>query len=269
MRGCPALLLTAVLVLVGRPLWAQCAGDLDGNGRVTVDEVLTVVNAALSGCGVPPAVASCPGDLDGSGSVTIGEILQAVNAALAACPQPTRTPVALTATPTATVTLSATPTPSPTDTPVSCPYTFLDNTLQNASCDYLGPFNADPSCPTDLEAIFAGEGVLGGLVGVGLNTTPDIITFVGTVTSATSATLLGYTIGNDTTVQPAGGTVELQQNGQVLIIAPDTATIDIIADTGQCAFVQYAGSYVGVLSAGVAPPLPLAARIQPAAFRFR
>lgn len=269
MRGCPALLLTAVLVLVGRPLWAQCAGDLDGNGRVTIDEVLMVVNAALNGCGAPPAAPGCPGDLDGNGSVTINEILQAVNAALSTCAQPTQTPAAIAPTPTATATLSATPSPSSTGTPASCPYTFLDNTLQNASCDYLGPFNADPSCPTDLEAIFGSEGMLGGLVGVALNTTPDMITFVGTVTSATSATLLGYTIGNDTTLQPVGGTIELRQNGQVLVVAPDTATIDIIGDTGQCAFDQYTGSYVGVLSAGVAPALRLAARIQPAAFRFR
>ncbi len=269
MRGWPALLLTAMLVLIGRPLWAQCAGDLDGNGRVTIDEVLTVVNAALSGCAVAPAVAICPGDLDGSGSVTINEILQVVNAALSTCAQPTQTPAALAPTPTATATLSATPTPSSTGTPVSCPYTFLDNTLQNASCDYLGPFNADPSCPTDLEAIFASEGMLGGLVGVALNTTPDMITFVGTVTKETEATLLGYTIGNDTTVQPAGGTVELRQNGQVLVIAPDTPTIDIVGDTGQCAFDQYTGSYVGVLSAGTAPALRVAARIQPAAFRLR
>ena len=265
MRTWSALLLAALLALAGRSTQAQCAGDVDGNGQVTVDEVIIVVNAALGGCPVPPGVGGCPGDLDGGGSVTIDEIMHVVNAALGDCPT-SPSPVA---TPTATPTLAATVTASPTSTPFGCPYTFLDDTLQNASCDYLGPFNSDPNCPTDLEAIFAGEGVLGGLVGIGLNTTPELITFVARVTSLTSATLLGYTVGDDTTVQVVGGTVELQQNGQVLVIAPDSATIDIVSDSGQCPFVQFTGTYIGVLTTRLAPALPLAARIQPAAFRFR
>lgn len=266
MRGVSALLLAAMLAFVARPAQAQCAGDLDGNGQVTIDEVLTVVRAALAGCSQAPGGGGCPGDLDGNGSVTIDEIMQVVNAALGACPLATPTELAPTAV--ASPTPTATTTASPTTTPVTCPYTFVDNTLQNASCDYLGPFNPDPNCPTDLEAIFGGEGRLGGLVGIGLNTTPDLITFVATVTSPTAATLLGYTVGDDTTVQPVGGTVELQQNGQVLVITPDNAPIDIVTDTAQCPFVQYTGTYIGVLSTPVAPARRLAARIQPAAFRF-
>jgi len=40
-------------VLVGLPV-NLCAGDLDSDGRVTIDEILAAVNAALSGCPVLP-----------------------------------------------------------------------------------------------------------------------------------------------------------------------------------------------------------------------
>jgi hypothetical protein len=136
------------------------------------------------------------------------------------------------------------------------------------SCDYFGPFNSDPSCPTDLEALFAGDG---SILGVGIGT-EDIITLVATVTSATSASLFAYTIGSDTTLLDVSGTVELQQDGRVLVIAPDSPPFDIADNNGQCAFVQYAGTYEGVLSGTAAPavrPAHLAARIEPVSLRLR
>jgi hypothetical protein len=305
-----------LLALSAGPSAARCPGDLNGDGAVTIDEVIAMVNTALYGCPVPGPAASCPEDLNGDGMVTVDEILQAVGTALSGCPTPTATPVpspptatatetttlvsdtpTVTATPTpepgtptatitetpapqpstptATETTTATPSPTPTESstpaPPACPYTFLDDTLgQGISCDYLGPFNADPDCPTDLEAMFAGGN---GVVGVGIGTTPDIITFVATVTSATSATLVGYTIGSDTNVLPVGGTVELQQSGQVLVIAPDKSPFDLatVSGTSQCAFVQYTGVYVGLLdpqAAPAAPPRRQTRGVQLASFRL-
>jgi len=60
-----------------------CAGDCDGNGNVSVDEVLLGVNIALDTL----PVGRCPVlDADFSGSVTVDEILVAVNNALNHCP---------------------------------------------------------------------------------------------------------------------------------------------------------------------------------------
>jgi hypothetical protein len=312
------LLAGLLLALSAGPGRAQCPGDLNGDGAVTVQEVIAMVNTALHGCPAPSRAVSCPEDLNGDGTVTVDEILRAVAAALSSCPTPTSTsglsiatatptttPVSApptftatetatfepsTATPTATETAtsepstasptatetatsepstptptgtettspspSPTPTDSPTPVPSACPYTFLDDTLgQGISCDYLGPFNSDPDCPTDLETLLTGDG---SLLGVGIDAAPDIVTFIASVTSATSATLIGYTIGSDTTVFSIGGTIELQQNGQVLIIAPDSPPFDLAtADgTNQCAFVQYTGTYAGVLEASSAPAAP-------------
>jgi hypothetical protein len=310
---------------------------LNGDGTVTIEEIITMVNAALYGCPVLGPVPSCPEDLNGDGMVTVDEILRAANAALSGCPTPTATatetttPVPSTPTPTATETTtlvsdtptasatetatpepstftptatetatsapstatttatetatsvpntptatatetttstpSATPTPSPTSAPSACPYTFLDDTLgQGISCAYLGPFNPDPGCPTDLGALFAGDG---SILGVGIDATPDMVTFVATVASATSATLIGYTIGRDTTIISIGGAIELQQNGQALVIAPDSP---LATEDNQCPFVQYTGAYVAVLDAQAAPavrPRRQASGVQPASFRVR
>ncbi|MBI3786491.1 MAG: carboxypeptidase regulatory-like domain-containing protein [Deltaproteobacteria bacterium] len=60
-----------------------CAGDCNGDGEVTIDELLTGVNIALE---LIPADRCVVFDSDGSGSVTIDEILAAVNKALNGCP---------------------------------------------------------------------------------------------------------------------------------------------------------------------------------------
>ena len=278
MPGLGLLLAALLLALSAGPVRAQCAGDLNGDGVVTIDEILTMVRVALYGCPLPGAVLTCPADLNSDGVVTIDEILRALNAALNGCPPSTATPLPSTATPTPTATERTAPTPSPTATASptapspTCPYTFLDNTLGGSvSCDYFGPFNSDPSCPTGLEALFAGDGSILG-VGIGVDTgTEDIITFVATVTSATSASLFAYTIGSDTTLFDVSGTVELQQDGRVLVIAPDSPPFYIAGDNGQCAFVQYAGTYEGVLSGTAAPAVRSVLRtrgVQPASFRL-
>lgn len=62
----------------------SCTGDCDGNGEVTVDEIVTMVNAALTG-----GDGGCPaGDANDSGDITVDEIITAVNNALTGCTPP-------------------------------------------------------------------------------------------------------------------------------------------------------------------------------------
>lgn len=59
-----------------------CVGDCDGNGTVTVDEIVIMVNIALGN----RDVADCEsGDSDNSGTVTVDEILTAIQNALNGC----------------------------------------------------------------------------------------------------------------------------------------------------------------------------------------
>ncbi len=59
-----------------------CVGDCDGNGMVTVDELLTVVNIALGEADVSTCSA---GDANQDGHITVNEVLSAVNSALNGC----------------------------------------------------------------------------------------------------------------------------------------------------------------------------------------
>lgn len=62
---------------------ATCVGDCDGNGAVTVDDVVTGVNIALG----LTALASCTAlDSDADGAVAVDELLRAVQAVLEGCP---------------------------------------------------------------------------------------------------------------------------------------------------------------------------------------
>ena len=59
-----------------------CVGDCDGNGAVTIEELIRGVNIALNGGGV----AACPSiDRSQDGTVSIDELVAAVNAALGSC----------------------------------------------------------------------------------------------------------------------------------------------------------------------------------------
>jgi len=84
-----------------------CPGDCDGDGAVSIAELVQGVNLALGGS------AECAAfDVEGDGSVTVNELVAAVGAALNGCsfkPSPTRTP-------TLTPTSSSTHTPSPSVT---------------------------------------------------------------------------------------------------------------------------------------------------------
>lgn len=66
-------------------LQAQCVGDCDGGGTVTVDEIVSMVNVAL---GSRPVADCSAGDRNGDGEITVDEIVAAVNNALGECPAP-------------------------------------------------------------------------------------------------------------------------------------------------------------------------------------
>ena len=71
---------TATPSTTGTP--GRCVGDCDGNGMVSITELIRGVNIALGST----AVATCPAfDLDGNGQVSINELIAAVNSALNGC----------------------------------------------------------------------------------------------------------------------------------------------------------------------------------------
>jgi hypothetical protein len=66
----------------GVALGTECVGDCLGDGEVTIDDLLRMVNIALG----TAAIEECPaGDANGDGMITIDEILIAVNNALNGC----------------------------------------------------------------------------------------------------------------------------------------------------------------------------------------
>jgi hypothetical protein len=71
------------------PTVVPCVGDCNGDGTVTVDEILAMVNIALGiplG-NVPVGGGDCrAGDANHDGQITVDEILAAVNNALNGCP---------------------------------------------------------------------------------------------------------------------------------------------------------------------------------------
>jgi hypothetical protein len=95
---------------------AVCTGDCDADGRVTVDELLTAVGAALHGL----PVESCePADANGDGRLSIADLVLGVARALDGCP-PDETPT--TGEPDGpTPTVSEAPSPAATDTPAGTP----------------------------------------------------------------------------------------------------------------------------------------------------
>jgi cysteine-rich repeat protein len=93
-QGAVGSLVTSLLLCgaLAAPSGAVCTGDCNGNGKVTVDELISMVNIALGNT----AISACmPGDADGSGTISVNEIIIGVNSALNGCPvTPTPTPAA-------------------------------------------------------------------------------------------------------------------------------------------------------------------------------
>ncbi len=76
----PMLTSTPTATGTGQP--QPCAGDCDGDGRVTINELIRAVNIAL---GQQPVDACPAADLDGNGRVAINELIAAVNDSLGRC----------------------------------------------------------------------------------------------------------------------------------------------------------------------------------------
>jgi hypothetical protein len=55
-RAVLATIMGATLLLASPQARARCEGDIDGNNRVTVDELVRAVNNALSGCESPVSI---------------------------------------------------------------------------------------------------------------------------------------------------------------------------------------------------------------------
>jgi cysteine-rich repeat protein len=114
------LVAAAAMLLQPAAARAQCVGDCDGDGKVTITELIIGVNIVLGG---QPASA-CLAFQDGSGKVSISQLIKGVNDALGGCPvsAPTNTPINTpTHTPTATAVDTSTPTKTsgPVGTPTS------------------------------------------------------------------------------------------------------------------------------------------------------
>jgi len=112
-RRVPALLGLLALLLGAGHANAQnvCVGDCNGDGTVSISEVLTGVNIAL---GTEP-LSRCPSfDTDHNGVLAIQELLAAVLSAVDGCRAPD-----------ATATSIAIPTTTPTTTPATTPEEFV------------------------------------------------------------------------------------------------------------------------------------------------
>jgi hypothetical protein len=66
----------------GTLLFIGCPGDCNGDGRVTIDELIRMVNVAL---GTTNLRACLAGDSDRNRTIAVNEIVAAVNNALSGC----------------------------------------------------------------------------------------------------------------------------------------------------------------------------------------
>jgi len=153
-----AMLLTLVLqaasaVFVADNAVAQvCPGDINGDQRVTVDEILTVVNVALQGCPVSNGALAqaCPGDINDDDQVTVDEILTMVNWALQGCYVALTPTAAATTTPTASPLVTPTlPPPPPTSstTATLLPTATRPSTPTRTVTPALTPTRTPPAAP--------------------------------------------------------------------------------------------------------------------------
>ena len=82
-RQLGAVACLTVILAVRTAVVAQCTGDCDVSGAVTIDELVRGVNIAL---GTAPVTDCGSLDASGNGTVTIDDLVRAVNNTLAGCP---------------------------------------------------------------------------------------------------------------------------------------------------------------------------------------
>lgn len=202
------LILMSVLVcsMVGSAR-AQCCGDCNGDGTVTINELITAVNNALVGCG--------------GATPTLGRTTTPTRAST-----PTRTP---------------TPTRKPTNTSTPsnrCPLALTD-TSGTRACGFNGTYNR--GCGSALNSVLTSTGTLVTVAVGTMLTDPPVVYFGGEVQSATSASLVGWSTDGFQTINPTAGTIQLTDNGSQLVVFPNDFTFQILG----CSFVQYIGTYTG------------------------
>jgi len=122
-----SVMIAVVVGVLASAADGQCVGDCNGDGEVTINELIVGVNIALGNA----AVDDCPSfDTNGDGEVTINELIAGVNNALQGCPgneptptpgeEPTSTP-GEEPTPTSVEEPTSTPAEEPTSTPTEEP----------------------------------------------------------------------------------------------------------------------------------------------------
>jgi hypothetical protein len=141
-----AALLAGVAVSLnpGTTLAQTCAGDCNGDGKVSVDELVLGVNIALGDAGM----SACANlDVDSSNRVEINELVLAVVDALDGCPVPTAPTKTVASTPFRTATAAHTPSLTPTNTPTS---TFtVTSTHTSISTPTSSPTITPTATPTE------------------------------------------------------------------------------------------------------------------------
>jgi hypothetical protein len=127
--GLRRFVIVAALLVHGGTARAECVGDCDNTGVVTISDLILGVNIALGN--QPPS--ACPPFQNAQGQVDIAQLIKGVNNALNACPaEPTETPtIGNPDTPTSTATAVATGTDTPT--PPATAVATATNTLSETA----------------------------------------------------------------------------------------------------------------------------------------
>ncbi len=158
-------LLALFACLAAGPVSAQlCPGDCNGDGAVTIDELILGVRISLGDA----ALAACPAfDATPDGVLRIDELVRGVAAASDGCPAtptPSRTPTPAdtpTSTPTATATPTGTATATPTVPPVAGRWRESTLTVDASSCaePLTTAFAAELAArgPCEQEVVSSGE----------------------------------------------------------------------------------------------------------------
>lgn len=246
-----------------------CMADCNGDGRVTITELVAAVDIAL---GTAPLSTCRAADADSNGVVAVNELVGAVHSALDGCetsptpiptittglsatptlaaptatlttaaPTPTLTTSAPTVTPTSAAPTATPATVGPTITPAgSCPLSFQDDSPDG--CLYIGTWN--PSCGDNtLEVLFNSNGTdFIAAIGTGTQSQPMLVGIAGKVTNPRTATLLGWftDFTNLSDFQPLSGIATLSDDGTTLAIKHFDSPPFSIND---CDFTDYEGSF--------------------------
>ena len=134
-RAAAALLFVLAVAAPRASTAAGCVCDCDGNGEVSIDEVVRAVGIGLDALPLD----GCPAaDANGDSRVTIDEVVRGVDAGVRGCPAATATPVAPTPTP------SPSPTPQPTSPCVDIGGTWTYDEKGTFICQSSGTTQTTP-----------------------------------------------------------------------------------------------------------------------------